>query len=624
LSADLDAFKAQSRRVKKLITSARREYFKNLIKKHKDNPRRLWATMDNILGRQVVQCLPTFQSLGDITKSFLQFFNNKISTLCSKLPPPTVDPLSFPPVVPPVLSNFLPATVQEVTEIILKSSDSTCLLDCIPTCLLKSCVEVLAAPITDLVNLALSEGTFPDIFKLAHLKPLLKKPGLSSEDMANYRPISNLSSISKFLERIIYTRLSEHINSFKIYSPFQSAYRRFFSTETALLKIQNDILLAMDKRRVTALVLLDLSAAFDTIDHKILLHRLNNWFGISGSALQLLSSYLSGRSQSVVINGYCSPSEPLTTGVPQGSVLGPLLFTIYTTPIAHTIQSQSFLFHLYADDTQIYLSFQGEDSTVHLAALSSTLDIVHSWFTSNKLTLNPSKTEFLIIGTRQQRANIASTTLKFAGSDLTPVASARDLGVIVDSELSFDSHISKICQTSYLHIRQIRRVRHLLDLNSAILLANSLVSSRLDYCNSLFFGLPECSLDRLQAVQNSLARAVVPSVRRFDHVSPTLRTLHWLPVRKRIQFKIATLTFKVLNNDQPSYLRELVRQHIPTRSLRSGSKQLLVIPDIRSANGRRSFSFAAPTIWNSLPDEVRSSNTLLTFRKRLKSHLFPP
>ena len=240
------------------------------------------------------------------------------------------------------------------------------------------------------------------------------------------------------------------------------------------------------------------------------------------------------------------------------------------------------------------------------------------------MTLNPSKTEFLVIGTEQQRANIASTTLKFVGSDLTPVSSARDLGVVVDSELSFDSHISKICQTSYLHIRQIRRVRHLLDLNSAILLANSLMSSRLDYCNSLFFGLPECSLDRLQAVQNSLARAIVPSVRRFDHVSPTLKTLHWLPVRKRIQFKIATLTFKVLSNDQPSYLRDLVRQHIPTRSLRSGSKQLLVIPDIRSANGRRSFSFAAPTIWNSLPDKVRSSNTLLTFRKRLKSHLFPP
>jgi hypothetical protein len=442
--------------------------------------------------------------------------------------------------------------------------------------------------------------------------------------MTNYRPISNLSNISKLLERIIYNRLSEHIHSFNTYSIFQSAYRRFFSTETALLKIQNDLLLAIDKQKVTALVLLDLSAAFDTIDHRILLHRLENWFGVSGSALRLLSSYLTGRSQSVIINGHCSPSEPLTTGVPQGSVLGPLLFTIYTTPIAHVIQRQSFSFHLYADDTQIYISFASKDTDINLKAMSSTLDIVHSWFTSNRLTLNPAKTEYLIIGTRQQRTKLASATLKFAGNDLNPVPSARNLGVVFDSEMSLESHISKVCQTSYLHIRQIRKVRHLLDLNSAILLANSLVSSRLDYCNSLYFGMPDCLLDRLQRVQNSLARAVVPSVRRFDHITPTLKTLHWLPVRDRIKFKIATLTFKVLNNNQPTYLRDLVKLHLPSRALRSAGRQLLIVPDIRSANGRRSFFFSAPTVWNSLPENVRSSGSLLTFRKGLKSFLFPP
>ena len=555
LVADLIAFKTQSRLVKKLVTSARRDYFRNLITKNKDKPRNLWSTMNNILGRHVVVSLPTFVSLADITKSFLDFFNNKITKLISKLPAPTIDPFSIPTDQPPALSSFAPATVDEVMTLISRCSDSTCLLDCIPTKLLKSCADILSAPLTTLINLSLQDGVFPDTFKLAHLKPLLKKHGLPSEDMNNYRPISNLSNISKILERIIYNRLSEHIHSFNTYSIFQSAYRRFFSTETALLKIQNDLLLAIDKQRVTALVLLDLSAAFDTIDHKILLHRLENWFGVSGSALRLFSSYLSGRSQSVIINGHCSSSEPLVTGVPQGSVLGPLLFTIYTTPIAHEIQAQSFSYHLYADDTQIYISFASKDSGTNLQSLSLTLDTVHSWFTSNRLTLNPAKTEFLIIGTRQQRAKLVSTTLNFADTQLDPVPSARNLGVVFDSEMSLESHISKVCQTSYLHIRQIRKVRHLLDLNSAILIANSLVSSRLDYCNSLYFGLPTSLLDRLQHVQNSLARAVVPSVRRFDHITPTLKTLHWLPVRKRIEFKIATLTFKVLHNNQPTYLR---------------------------------------------------------------------
>jgi hypothetical protein len=470
----------------------------------------------------------------------------------------------------------------------------------------------------------LKEGTFPASCKHALLKPILKKSNLPQDDLSNYRPISNLTAISKFLERVIYNRLSTHIDCFQTYSPFQSAYRRCHSTETALLRIQNDILCAIDKQKVTALVLLDLSAAFDTIDHSILLHRLENWFGVSGVALELLSSYLIGRTQSVSINGHCSAAEPLATGVPQGSVLGPLLFTMYTTPIAHLIQATPFSYHLYADDTQIYISFDSKDSTTNLQLLSSTLDNVHAWFSSNKLTLNPSKTEFLIIGTAQQKSKLNCKTLSFDNSELQAAPCARDLGVIIDSELSHKNHITKVVQTSYMHIRQIQRVRHSIDLNSAILLANSLVSSRLDYCNSLYYGLPEKSLNRLQQVQNSLARVVMPSCKKYDHIQPVLKKLHWLPIKKRIEYKLATLTFKVLASNQPSYLSELLCRYVPVRSLRSSDKNQLVIPDIRSANGRRSFKFAAPTIWKSLPVALRNSTSLGSFRAHLKTFLFPP
>jgi hypothetical protein len=380
----------------------------------------------------------------------------------------------------------------------------------------------------------------------------------------------------------------------------------------------------MDKQKVTALVLLDLSAAFDTIPHNILIHRIENWFGVSGTALQLLSSYLVGRTQSVSINGHCSPAEPLATGVPQGSVLGPLLFTMYTTPVAHLLQETPFSYHLYADDTQIYISFNSTDSLTKLQLLSLTLDNVHSWFSSNKLTLNPSKTEFLIIGTPQQRVKLTCKTLLFGDSDLSISSCSRNLGVMIDSDLLYHQHISKITQVSYIHMRQIRRVRPSLDLNSAVLLANSLVSSRLDYCNSLFYGLPKSSLKRLQRVQNSLARVIIPSCKKYDHIQPVLRELHWLPIDKRIEFKLATLTFKVLENSQPAYLSELLRRHVPTRSLRSTGKNLLVIPNIKSANGRRSFSFAGPAIWNSLPESIRNSTSLTIFRKQLKTHLFPP
>src|SRR5271163_4232962 len=185
-------------------------------------------------------------------------------------------------------------------------------------------------------------------------------------------------------------------------------------------------------------------------------------------------------------------------------------------------------------------------------------------------------------------------------------------------------HISSICQTSFYHIRQLRQVRSSIDTSSAIVLANSLVTSKLDYCNSLFHDLPASFLNRLQKVQNSLARVVVPSTRRHHHTSPTLKNLHWLPVIKRIEFKVASITFKTLQNHQPAYLYELLTPYIPSSSLRSTDKHLLVIHTINSANGRRAFVFSAPTLWNSLPLSMRSCTSLTTFHSGLKTYLFPP
>jgi len=279
-------------------------------------------------------------------------------------------------------------------------------LDIIPTFLLKACLPVLLQPITTIVNLSFSEGTFPHQFKHALVSPLLKKHNLPPNDFSSYRPISNLNFISKTIERIIHTRLTTHLSTFPSLSSFQSAYRKFHSTETALLRIQNDLLLSINRQKVSALVLLDLSAAFDTIDHNILLSRLSSHFGITGSALNLLTSYLTNRSMSVVINSTLSPSSSVNTGVPQGSVLGPLLFSLYTSPISSIFSNSPVSFHLYADDTQLYLSFSASDSTHSLSILSSTLDSVHSWLTVNRLTVNPSKTEYLLIGTPQQRTKV--------------------------------------------------------------------------------------------------------------------------------------------------------------------------------------------------------------------------
>ena len=283
-------------------------------------------------------------------------------------------------------------------------------LDSIPTFLLKLCFNEFGLIITNIVNLSLSEEIFPSSFKQALVQPLLKKPSLPTDDLNNFRPISYLNFISKILEKVVASRIQSHLSSNSLSSSFQSAYRIFHSTETTLLKIHNDLILAMDRGEVTSLILLDLSAAFDTVDHSILLARLQNWFGLDGLSLDWFSSYLSSRSQAVSINDSISAFSILSCGVPQGSVLGPLLFTLFTTPLGSVISKNSLKYHLYADDTQLYISFTPSNSALYLETLTTTFTDILTWMNLNKLLLNPSKTEFLLIGTKQQRLKFSDLT----------------------------------------------------------------------------------------------------------------------------------------------------------------------------------------------------------------------
>ena len=383
--------------------------------------------------------------------------------------------------------------------------------------------------------------------------------------------------------------------------------------------IQNDILSAQDRGELTTLSLLDLSAAFGTIDHDLLLSRLTEWFGIDGVVLQWVRSYLTGCSQLVKVKGVLSTPQLLLCGVPQGSVLGPLLFTMYTAPLSAIITAIGLKHHLYADDTQIYTYFVAGDIAQSLIVVQNCMLAIQVWMNQNMLKLNPSKTEFMIIGNLTQCKQVAHIfPVELLNQNFAEIDSIRNLGVALDPAFLFKKHVSNICRSAFYHIRDLRRIRIHLNKATAISLANALVSSRLDYCNSLLFVCSEKYKTSLQCVQNCLVRVVTRSSRLLES-RPLLKSLHWM----HIKYKLNLLTFKALFMGTPSYLSDLLHFEKHQQTLRSESTKLLHHePRSKRNYGHSSFVVAAPRLWNKLPLEIREAKSVTIFRKKLKTHLF--
>ena len=618
LLTDKIRFKECQRRLSDIINKAKKSFYCDKIMQS-SNSKPLYDIVAKLYGKAKTRILPDFSPLANIVDCFSDYFYNKISDIRSILDTSQVLP-NFEVFTGTPFTNFVTVSSDFVKDIIKSSSPKSCALDPIPTHILNLCLDNVIESITIIINESLTSGIVPSCFKNAIITPLIKKQNLDHNELKNYRPVSNLPFISKILEKVVSGQILNHIENFNLLEINQSAYRKFHNTETALLKIFNDILLLSDKKNVVVLVLLDLSAAFDTIDHDILITRLSTTFGIRGTVLDWFRSYLSERYQSVCIDGTSSSPKKLQFGVPQGSVLGPILYTLYTTSLGNVIRMHEIDFHMYADDTQLYISLEQDNEQMSSKKLEKCLLDIKQWMLSNKLKLNDDKTELLFCNPRDFDCDINS--LMFGNESILSSSSARNLGVYFDEHLSLDIQISNLCKQIHIELRRLKHLSYFLDLTALKKIASSFILSRIDYCNSLYSNLPSSKIQRIQHLQNYAARILLKKS-RYERATPLLFELHWLPVKLRIDYKIATLIFKCLHNLAPIYLQNIIEPYQPSRNLRSSSHNLLVQKRYHYKTvGERSFSFYGPQLWNSLPSHLRSIENFTTFKRELKTYFF--
>ena len=613
---------------KETIAHAKSTYYCGEIASYSKYSKRMFAVAKDLMGCSKKPSLPKIDSCPvALSERFAAYFKGKITRLSGNQVMTQTQPR--PPrsndsdccLVTESLRGYELATVAEIRKSCLSTgSKLSPRIDILTGALLKCSVYILAPVLTRIVNSSLASSTVPAAMKHAVITPLLKKAGLDADNLASYRPISQLSFVSKLLEKHVAIQIRQHMEFNDLFDTFQSAYRSAHSCETAMVHIQDDILKALDCGKHIILVLLDLSAAFDSVDHAILIDKLH-MIGVRGDALCWVESYLSARTQVIRIGEATSQPIHLSCGVPQGSVLGPLLFNIYCHDLGSVFAKHGVHYHMYADDTQLYVEVPRDNPERATDSLSCCIQDVKKWMTLNKLTLNCIKTEVIAITTATTR-HLRPIVVHVDNEALRPKPYVRDIGIVLDDTMNMDWHVSHTCRLAYHHLRSIAKVRNSLTMTACKTMVLSLVISRLDFGNATLYGISETLLHRLQVVQNSAARLIM-RVRKREHITPILFALHWLPVRQRIQYKILTLVYRCLNQQAPAYLSTCITPYVPGRSLRSSDHGLLTEHRYRLERyGRRCFTVAGPALWNELPTPVKDCQSYPSFKATLKTHLF--
>ena len=618
-----------------LIFKQKRDTYNKLLKKSKDvcirekvtqccgDSKAMYNLVSNMLCKKADNPMPDCDGSTPLADTFADFFLEKIEKIRTELD-------GYPLYVPehrdvPAFEQFSYVSEEKVISMLKSMKYTTCPSDPFPSKLLMQHVDVFAPFLTKMVNQSLGE-LFPMEWKTAFVFPLIKKPGLE-RILKNYRPVSNICLVSKLVEKCSLQQFTEHMNKYSLLPAYQSAYRQYHSTETALIKLVNDVLFAMDRKMGTLAVAVDLSAAFDTVNHDVMLSVLQHSFGVSEKPLQWFESYLRPRDMIVRCDGQDSEPRPLHFSVPQGSCMGPVLFTCYSSTLATAVQGGQEILG-YADDHSFYDTFNIRDCTEEqrcVQNMQDTLKSVKQWMSYNRLKMNDAKTEAIVFRSIYYNDKLSTDRIEVGDNDILYADCIKLLGVWLDCNMSMKVHVEKKCRTASYYLSLIRNIRGYLDRKTCEMLVHSLVMSHVDYASVVLYGLPDVVISRLQSIQNMAAKLILLRERE-DSTTQCLKDLHWLPIRRRITFRTVCFVHKCLHGRAPSYLCELISVRTSNYRLRRLEEEkgpvLNIVPSNTNTFGPRAFSSAAYTEWNILPSYICIVENLLSFKRKLKTYYF--
>ncbi|XP_048580104.1 uncharacterized protein LOC116603374 isoform X1 [Nematostella vectensis] len=625
LRNDWDDFKASRNKVNIALRQAKSNYYRNKIANQKNNPKEAWKTINSLLGRTKENTTVNELKFDDqslfsqehIAEAFNDYFSNVGPKLASSMANPSK---SFEHFIKPCsaqMSRFKLVSNTKVLKLLgcLSNAKATG-IDKISGKILKCAAHAISPSLTYIFNNSIISNCFPDEWKMARVLPLFKKGSKTIPD--NYRPISILPVISKLMEKIMYEQLYDHFTANQILSEQQFGFRRLHSTVSALLDSTNSWYINMDRQKFNLVVFLDLKKAFDTVNHDILLRKLE-LNGITGNALLLIQSYLSNRKQKCQLNSTVSSESKITCGIPQGSILGPLFFLLYINDLPECLLHTTP--RLFADDTNLTAS----GSTVGEVelAMNSDLEQVKEWLLANKLSLNVAKTEFLLIGSHHKLRTLpCKPSISIDNKELKQVQQSRVLGVEIDEHLNWDQHIDSLAKKVSSGIGAMKRISEFANQNTLVSIYNAIIQPHLNYCSEVWDTLGQCNTIRLQKLQNRAAR-VITNRSNDTPATEALAELGWQNLETQRAKTKAKQMFKVLHDMAPNCLTDLfsLKKNITNYNLR-GSSTSLQLPLPKTEFMKKSFSYDGAKLWNSLPEASRDCTSLSSFVRELEAHTF--